>query len=309
MKFLKPKYWEKKNSLISILLLPISFFLQILLKLQRAFVSENSFKIPIICVGNIYLGGTGKTPLCIWIAKEMINVKKKPAIVKKYYIQHKDEQNLIEENTGLLFMNSNRSKAILEAERLGSDVAILDDGFQDLSIKKDLNILCFNSKQLAGNRMTFPSGPLREKLDAIKKAKIILINGEKNIKFENIIFDITKKNNIFYSKYSLLNIERFKGKKIFAFAGIGNPNNFFDLLNENNLDVQKKLSFPDHYEFSKLELQKMIDQSIKNNFEIITTEKDYYRIKKFNFKKINYLKVTLNILEKEKFMKQILKYL
>ena len=309
MKFLKPKFWEKTNSLISILLLPISFFLQILLKLQRAFVSENSFKIPIICVGNIYLGGTGKTPLCIWIAKEMINVKKKPAIVKKYYIQHKDEQNLIEENTGLLFMNSNRSKAILEAERLGSDVAILDDGFQDLSIKKDLNILCCNSKQLAGNRMTFPSGPLREKLDAIKKAKIILINGEKNIKFENIIFDITKKNNIFYSKYSLLNIEQFKGKKIFAFAGIGNPNNFFDLLNENNLDVQKKLSFPDHYEFSKLELQKMIDQSIKNNFEIITTEKDYYRIKKFNFKKINYLKVKLNILEKEKFMKQILNYL
>ena len=96
---------------------------------------------------------------------------------------------------------------------------------------------------------------------------------------------------------------------LFAFAGIGNPNNFFDLLRKNNLNVKKTLAFPDHYEFSKSELQRITDQSIKDNLELVTTEKDYLRIKKFNFKNIKYLKVKLNILEKERLKNKILMHL
>ena len=84
MKMLKPDFWEKKNNLISLLLLPISFFIQLLIIIKKKLTLEHSFKIPIICIGNIYLGGTGKTPLSILIAKELKKHNKKPVIIKKY---------------------------------------------------------------------------------------------------------------------------------------------------------------------------------------------------------------------------------
>ncbi len=306
MKILKPKFWEKNNNLISLLLLPVSFFVQLLIIIKKKLTSEHSFKIPVICIGNIYLGGTGKTPLSVLIAKELKKHNKKPAIIKKYYSEHIDEHNLINNSLDCLFLDKQRFKAINNAQKKQYDMAILDDGFQDYSIKKNLNILCFNSNQLIGNGMTLPSGPLRESINAIKKTQIVLINGNKNELFEKKILSVSNKVKIFYSKYIPTNIEEFKNKKLFAFAGIGNPNNFFKLLTENNLSVHKKVSFPDHYEFSKSEIQKMIDESLKNNFQLITTEKDYFRIRNYGFKNIKFLKITLEILEKDKLINQIL---
>jgi len=307
MKIIKPKFWEKKYNLISLLMLPITILLQILFIIKKNLTVEHSFKIPVICVGNIYVGGTGKTPLSITIAKELIKRKKKPAIIKKYYSKHIDEHNLINNNLSCLFLDKDRSVAINNAEKKQRDIAILDDGFQDYSIKKDLSILCFNSNQLIGNGMTLPSGPLREKINSIKKSQIILINGRKNKAFESKIFNISKKVEIFYSKYLPINIKDFKKKKLFAFAGIGNPNNFFKLLIDNNLDIKKKLIFPDHYEFSKSEIKEMSNYAKRNKFELVTTEKDYFRIKKYNFKNIKFLKIKLDIFEKDKLMKKILK--
>ena len=308
MKILKPKFWEKNNNLISLLLSPISFFLQLLIIIKKKLTFEHSFKIPVICVGNIYLGGTGKTPLCILIAKELKKHNKKPALIKKYYSKHIDEHNLINNSLDCLFLDKQRFKAINSAEKKQYDVAILDDGFQDYSIKKNLNIICFNSSQLIGNGMTLPSGPLREKISALKKTQIILINGNKNDSFEKKILSISDKVKIFYSRYLPINIEEFKDKKLFAFAGIGNPSNFFKLLTENKLNIQKKLEFPDHYKFSKSEIEKMNDDCLKNNLQLVTTEKDYFRIKKLGFKHIKFLKIKLEILEKDKFIKQILNF-
>ncbi len=304
MRVLKPKFWEK-NNLISLLLLPISLFFQFLIEIKKKLTIENSFKIPIICIGNIYIGGTGKTPLSILIAKELKKLKKKPAIIKKYYSEHADEHNLINDSVDCLFLDKLRSKAINKAEKEGHDIAILDDGFQDYSIKKNLNILCFNSNQLIGNGMTLPSGPLRENMNAIKKTQIVIINGDKNKLFEKKIFNISKNVKIFYSKYLPKNIEEFKNKKLFAFAGIGEPNNFFKLLNENKLKIYKKIEFPDHYKFSKFEIKKMIDEALKNNCELITTEKDYFRIKNYELQHVNFLKIRLEIFEKDKLINQI----
>ena len=309
MKILKPKFWEKNNNLISLLLLPVSFILQILIIIKKKLTSEHSFKIPVICIGNIYLGGTGKTPLSILIAKELRKHNKKPAIIKKYYSEHVDEHNLINNSLDCLFLNKQRSKAINSAEKKQYDVAILDDGFQDYSIKKNLNILCFNSNQLIGNGMTLPAGPLRESINAVKKTQIVLINGSKNKLFEDKILSISNKVKIFYSKYLPENIEEFKNKNLFAFAGIGNPSNFFKLLGDNNLNVQTKLAFPDHYKFSKSEIKRIVDESLKNNLELITTEKDYFRIKHYGFKNIKFLKIRLEILEKDKLINQILSYI
>ena len=309
MKFLKPKFWDSKNNILAILLRPISFLFYFLTALRKFLINEKKFKIPIICIGNIYVGGTGKTPVSIMIANDLKIKKKNPAIIKKYYKTHKDEHRAIKEMTGCLILNKNRAQAIEEAERKNFDIAILDDGFQDYTIKKNLNIICFNNKQLIGNGLMFPAGPLRENLKSLKKAQIVIINGKKNKLFEEKILNISKNIKIFYSKYFPTNIEQFKNKKLFAFAGIGNPNNFFELLSEYNLNVQKKIAFPDHYEFKEIEIEQMAEEAVKNNFELITTEKDFYRIKDRFFKKLKYLKIDLEIKEKSKLINEILNHL
>jgi len=309
MKINKPKFWEKKYNLISFVLLPASLFLQLIIKIRNKFVYQRSFKIPIICVGNIYLGGTGKTPLVIYIAKKLLKYNKNPAIIKKFYSDHFDEHRLINKNLDCLFTNRLRHQAIKKAEEKNHDVAILDDGFQDHSVKKDINIICFNSNQLIGNGFTLPAGPLRENINTIKKSQIILINGEKNKDFEKKIFNISSSIKIFYSKYLLLDKDNFENKNVIAFAGIGNPENFFETLKKNNFKVKKKFIFPDHYEFQKKEVQNLIDDSLKNNLELVTTEKDFLRISKFGFKEVKCIKVKLEIIDEEDFIKFILKSL
>ena len=306
MRISKPKFWQKRFNIYSILLIPFTIIFLFVTKLKKYFIKEKQFNIPIICVGNIYIGGTGKTPLAIEIAREISN-KFKPVIIKKFYKSHKDEQLLIKKKFKNLILNSKRSNAIKEAEKRKFNSVILDDGFQDYSIKKDLNILCFHSKQLIGNGWVLPSGPLRQEFNIIKKAKIIVINGKKNKKFEKQILKISKKTKIFYSKYVPKNLNEFKNKKILAFAGIGNPENFFDTLIYNNLEVKKTISYPDHYDFTRSDLHKIIAISEKDNLEILTTEKDFFRIKDFKLKKIKYLKIDLEILNKKVFINQIIK--
>ncbi len=150
-----------------------------------------------------------------------------------------------------------------------------------------------------------PAGPLRENLYALENVDIVLINGSKVQDFENKILNINKKIEIFYSSYKPINLEEFKNKKLLAIAGIGNPENFFQMMEKNNLDVSKKITFPDHYEFSRNEIQDIIDEAENSNFQIIMTEKDYFKVNKYNLDKINYLKVTLEIYEKEKFLSKV----
>jgi len=275
--------------------------------LRKKIVKKTKFNIPIICVGNIYVGGTGKTPLTINIAKELAKRGKKPAIVRKYYKSHNDEHNMILENYDHLILDKKRKLAINRAIENKFDAVILDDGFQDYKIKKDLNILCFNSNQLIGNGFVFPSGPLREDLSSIKNVNIVVINGEKNKEFERKILDINNNLKIYYSNYKPLNIEDLKDKKLLAVSGIGNPENFFKILKDNDLNLQKTLIYPDHYQFNKYEIQKIIDKADKQNYQIVMTEKDYYKIKDFNFKKIRYLRIELELQKKDEIIKDILK--
>ena len=123
--------------------------------------------------------------------------------------------------------------------------------------------------------------------------------------FEDKILKVNSDLKIFYSKYKAENLNEFKDKKLFALAGIGNPENFFQLIENNNLMLEKKIIFPDHYKFSKREIQNIIFEADKNGCEIIMTEKDYFKIKNFNLKNINYLKVSLVIEEQENLLSMI----
>ena len=308
MKLFKPIFWGNKISFIALILFPISLLLQIFIKIKRWITTAEKFDQKVICVGNIYLGGTGKTPLSIKIFNILKDLGRKPIIIKKYYKQHLDEINLIRKHSELS-QDVLRKKAMSKVDSKKFDTMVLDDGFQDNTIYKDLNILCFNEKQLIGNGMTIPSGPLREKLSAIKRSQIIFINGKLNEQFEKKIKNISDKVTIYYTKYKAINFDKFKNKKLVAFAGIGNPVNFFELLENSGLDIDKKISFPDHYKYKKDEIDELKRISNKNKGMLITTEKDYFRIKSLDLGEIEYLDIELEILNEKKFSEELKSYL
>ena len=146
---------------------------------------------------------------------------------------------------------------------------------------------------------------MRESLNALKDVDVIIINGEKNIFFEKKLLNINKNLDIYYSSYKPINIEEFKDKELLAIAGIGNPENFFQLLEKNGLKIKKKLVYPDHYIFSIREIENIIATAEKENYKIIMTEKDYFKVKYFKSNKINYLKTILNIENQEKLIAKI----
>ena len=307
MKFNKPKFWDNNYYLIPYLLLPITFLISLLIFLKKKFTKPIKFNSFVICVGNIYVGGTGKTPTSILLYNELLKLKKNPVIIRKFYKDHNDEYNLINKSVNSLIHNQSRLNAIRDAEKKNHNPVILDDGFQDYKINKDLSIICFNQNQLVGNGLTLPSGPLRESLNSLKRAHIVLINGKKNFEFEKKILKINPKLNIFYSKYIPNNINEFINKKLLAIAGIGNPSNFFDLLEKNDLTIAKKIVYPDHHEFSEEEINSISKLAEENNYQIILTEKDFYKIKNPDNKTFKYLDITLEIAEKQKLINLVLK--
>ena len=307
MNFFKPKFWDKNQiSFFSVLLFPITLLIKFLVFFKTLLAKKYESLIPIICVGNIYLGGTGKTPLCIEIFSILKNLNMNPAFVRKKYESFQDEADLMKQ-VGPVYQNKKRIKAIQEATQNSVNVAILDDGFQDLSIKKNLSIICFNEKQWIGNGLTIPSGPLRESLSTLKKTDCVIINGKKNKDIENKIFSKNEKIKIFYSNYKPQNIDEFQSKKIIAFAGIGNPENFFDLLMDNKLNIVGTIKFPDHHKYSEQVLENLSNKIKDNNSILLTTEKDYFRISKNYKKNIKYLKIKVEIKNKNQFIEEIKK--
>ena len=130
---------------------------------------------------------------------------------------------------------------------------------------------------------------------------------KKNINIENKILENNNKIRIFYTKYKAQNIEEFKNNKVIAFAGIGNPDNFFDLLKDNNINILENISFPDHYNYSNKELENLINKTKENNATLLTTEKDFFRINETYKKNIKHLKIIVEIENKNQFVEEIKK--
>lgn len=303
----KPKFWSKKNSIVlPYIFFPLSLLVRIFNAIKLKYLRKEKFEIPVICVGNIYLGGTGKTPLCIEIFKIAKSLGANPAFIKKSYDKFFDENKLLE-NVGRVFQSKRRSWAIKELINSKANLAILDDGFQDFGIKSNISIVCFNEKQWIGNGFVIPSGPLRENLRSLNRSDYIFINGKQNSKIEEVIYEFSPKTKIFYTQYKLINLENIKNKKVLAFAGIGNPNNFFDLLKKNNVEVVEKVHFPDHHNFTKKDIMELNSKADNLNAYLITTEKDYVRLNDEDKKNIGCIKIELLINNKDEFINDLKK--
>ena len=307
MNLKKPKFWDyKRPNIIAYLLLPIAFLIQIFVFLFRK-TNAQKFKIKIICVGNIYIGGTGKTSLSIKL-NQILNQKKiKSCFVKKFYKNQIDEQNLLR-NNGKLFLSSKRIDAITKAEKENYDVVILDDGLQDKSIEPDINLVCFNNANWIGNGMTIPAGPLREKIDNLKYYEHIFLNGnlENLEKIKEEIIRVNSKINIHIGKYEPVNIDEFnKEDKYLVFSGIGNHKTFISMLNNNGIKIIKDIEFSDHHKYKKNEIDKIINEANRLSCKLITTEKDFLRLEKDFINKIKFVRSELKIIDEEKFIKAI----
>ena len=308
MNLKKPKFWAyKKPNFVAYLLYPVSLLLKSANSL-RIRSDRKKFKIKTVCIGNIYLGGTGKTSLSIKL-NEILNKKNlKSCFVKKYYKNQLDEQKLLQ-SKGELFLSSKRIDAIKKAENRNFDIAILDDGLQDKSINYDLSIVCFNNLNWIGNGMTLPAGPLRENINNLKKYHHVFLNGNlenTEVLIKNI-YEINPNINIHLGQYEPINLRNFdKKKKYLVFSGIGNHATFVSMIKRSGLEVFKDLEYPDHYSYSKQDIDKILNEANTLNCEVITTEKDFQRLKVFNEDKIKIMKSELKILDEAKLINLII---
>jgi len=301
MRLVKPKFWETKN-FISIVLYPFSA-ITYLINNTKKFSIKKDFEIKTICIGNIFLGGTGKTSLAIEI-NELLRKKFKTVFIKKNYKNQLDEINLLN-NKGKIISSTNRENALLTAVNKKYQLAILDDGLQQKNINYDLKIACFNSEYALGNEYMLPAGPLRESINEVKDYDLIFLNGEKkNNKLLSKLRSINKNLKIFHGKYKPLNLKNFDlKKKYLMFCGIGNPHEFKQTLIKYKFIIHKKTIYPDHYKLSDNDLKKLKDKAKKENLILITTEKDFFRLNKTQRKNIKFLKIRLEIKDKKNLKK------
>ena len=307
MNLKKPNFWTyDKPNFYAYLLSPISILIQILSLLK--FTNKTKPKIKTICIGNIYLGGTGKTSLSLKINEILKNKNIKSCFVKKFYKNQIDEQKILRKN-GKLFLSSKRLNALEEAQNENYDIAILDDGLQDRSIIYDKSIVCFNNLNWIGNGMTIPSGPLRENIKNLKKYNNVFLNGNlENLEnLKNKLLRINPELIIHVGKYVALNINEFSRKDNYlVFSGIGNHQTFTSMIKNYELNIKKDIEFPDHYKYSIADIDNILKEAKSLNCKILTTEKDFLRLNYKNLSQINFIKSELKILDENKLIKSLL---
>ena len=300
MKLKKPYFWDdKKINLISILLLPLT----IVLFLKNLFTFKNNQKIKeikTICVGNIYVGGTGKTPFSIELNNILKNLNFKTAIIKKFYKDQIDEQKLISKKSKL-YCENKRIDSIKKAIKDKNEIAILDDGLQEKNLNYNITFVCFNIQNWIGNGFLLPAGPLRENLNSLRNYSAIILtgNGENTKKIRSQIKKHSPKIKIFETIYNPINIKKFRNNKDYLiFSGIGSPETFEKTLTLNKINVVKSIVFPDHYQYTDNDIRRIKLLAKKLKAKIITTEKDFMRIKK-NRQGINFIEVNLFVKDKK----------
>ena len=299
MKLLKPKFWDyKKPNYLSYLLFPLT--LPIIIKnffSDLGIDKKNNENIKTICIGNIYVGGTAKTPLSIKIDKILTSLNFKTAIIKKFYKDQIDEQKILCKKTKL-YSHTSRKIALNRAIQDGVDVAIFDDGLQDKSINHNLTFVCFNNVSWIGNGCLIPAGPLREKIKRISRYDAIFLNGNEEDTSE--LKKTIKKHNlhikIFETYYSPTNINKIdKTEKYIIFSGIGNPDSFRKTLIKNKINIIKEIKFPDHYQYKQKDINKIKFFARDMNAKILTTEKDHIKLNQKNSNGIEFLEIELII--------------
>lgn len=289
-----PKFWDIQNSFLSKLLKPFGslYAFGTAYRIRRA--KPYQANIPVICVGNLSVGGTGKTPVCLAIAKELYKIKKSFFFLNHGYKSHL-KNVMVDLKTHSAYdvgdeaillacyaptvVDNQRARGAQLAIRRGAECIIMDDGFQNPSLIKTFSFVVIDGKKGFGNCCVMPAGPLREPvLKGLNRADAIVIAGkdEWGVSFylQRHNIDLPVFTGRFKPKAKFLS--SLKNKDVLAFAGIGNPKKFFDLLKENNVNPVKTESYPDHYFYTRFDIEQL--QKKANGLPIVTTTKDAVKI-------------------------------
>jgi tetraacyldisaccharide 4'-kinase len=289
-----PNFWTNKG-LISTALLPLSLIWVLAGQLRQMLAKTETADLPVICVGNILIGGTGKTPVTAALCELLKEQGHAPCILTRGYKGQKKgpifadpalhtTDDIGDEAVMLALSND----VCVSADRIKGanfisasnkfDVIIMDDGMQNPCLQKDITLTVFDGGAGAGNRRILPAGPLREPLNTgIARANALILNGQD----ETGIFDLLPET-----------LPRFKGKlypdqkvakalgkkRLIAFAGIGRPKRFFKTVAATGADVVRTMSFADHHSYSEADLSRLQQEAWTNGANLITTHKDWVRL-------------------------------
>ena len=315
-----PKFWYlKKDTYLSNSLYPFSLLFRLGTKLRIILSQKKNAELPIICIGNIVVGGAGKTPVSLKIGKMLRQAGYSPHFVSKGYAGIEKNNTLVQKwhspksvgdesillsEVAPTWIGIDRNRSFYLAKEKGADCIIMDDGFQNPTIQKDFSIIVINEEQEFGNKRVMPSGPLRESITrGLSRTNLVIVIGRisKEIKTKipinipviNASFAISDDNKIF------------KGQKITAFAGIAYPEKFFNSLRKQGAKIVKEMIYPDHHIFDENDLLNLAEIANKTQSILVTTKKDYVRIPKSYRSLINTLEGEIAF-EDEKLLLKIL---
>jgi len=288
---MKTPYWFSKVTLWAIFLLPFAFIYSFVslvvfhIRARNVYVSRR----PVVCFGNILAGGVGKTPIVRRVA-EFLDAP----IVMRGYKRTKHTNNIGDEalmlsRYGLAVHTGDRKSNIMLLDKQTDDTPIImDDGFQNPTIKKTISILVFDENIGVGNGFLLPAGPLREGMGALKRADaVIIIRGTAGRKKE---IKIPSNIPVFYADSQTISPYD-ENEKLYAFAGIGYPKKFFGVLK----NVVGTRIFADHYQYTDDDINKLSNIADKMGAKLITTEKDWVRLSDIARSRIKYAKQEITI--------------
>jgi len=310
MNLKKPKFWDlKKPNYLAYLLLPLTILIKLNIFISNLYPKNKFDKIKTICIGNIYLGGTGKTPTTLKLYQLLKDENYKVVSAKKFYSNHQDEYLLLKNKSQVISLK-NRKEIIKHAIEKNYELIIFDDGLQDKTIDYNLKFVCFDSQNLIGNGFLIPAGPLREKINSLRKYDgVILKNLDKNKDLSKIISKIKSINpkiEIFNTYVKIKNIDTFeRSNQFLIFSGIGNSTSFKEILIKNDFNIVEEKIFADHYKYKDKDILEIIEHAKKKNMRIITTEKDYIKIPNHLKEKVSFVEIDLEISEENKLIEFI----
>ena len=288
-----PKFWNKgSNSVLPLLLTPLSMLYAVGDRLNRARVTPQSVSVPVICVGNAVAGGAGKTPVSISIARFLIAKGWKVHFLSRGYggsytgptrvvpdvhgANEVGDEPLILSGTAPTWISQDRVAGATAAVEDGAEVIIMDDGFQNPSLTKDISFLVVDGGFGIGNGSLLPAGPLRETwASAIERADAVIVVDPTELTADLACADKPR----FNAKVIPLDLQaELVGQKVVAFAGIGRPEKFFKSLQAIGADVIESFEFSDHHKFSQDDIMKLVERASNQEAALVTTRKDFVRL-------------------------------
>ncbi|KXV24877.1 tetraacyldisaccharide 4'-kinase [Gluconobacter japonicus] len=293
MKLQAPRFWSvPRIGPAAFLLRP---FRTIATRLTRRRLKKSGFQapVPVLCCGNITVGGTGKTPLTLDLVQRLIERGHYPHILSRGHggrergplkvnpgrasARDVGDEPLLLARAAPTWIGPDRGQTARLAIGQGADCIVMDDGFQNASLQKDVSILVVDGTVGFGNAQVMPAGPLREPvMDGLKRAQVVVIIGDDR---HNLL--LTLPPFLFKTQARLVpgpEIRGLQGRRVVAFAGIGRPEKFFSMLQDAGVTPVRSLPFPDHHTYSNNDIQRLETLRRESGTTLVTTAKDAVKL-------------------------------